>query len=266
MENIENYKKIITHPGKFHADEVLAIGLLNYLGINVDIERKVDITEEEFNDPKVLILDVGRRFEAEKGNFDHHQNTDLPATNILILNHFGEKYLDYSISEILISKMKEKLFSRVDLIDRGVVTNHNQSEFNSLISMMNFMDNGFYVAKGMARDVISGLVSVCENEINGIKLWEKCLKLKGIVILNDGEFISNWKEFASKENIIFQIYKNDRGSYSLTTIDSKLYPITENTTQLFLHNAKFTATYKTKVEAINDATWLVKKYTKNKKS
>lgn len=80
-------KKIIVHGGNAHLDEVAACALAiaaqkicmpseerNLMPV---IERR-DPAVEELEDPEILVLDVGGRYEPEKGNFDHHQ---LPREN-----------------------------------------------------------------------------------------------------------------------------------------------------------------------------------------
>ncbi len=62
---------IIVHGGRAHMDDYLAAGLARHLW-EVPIERR-DPAEEELEDPKIIVLDVGGRLEPEKNNFDHHQ-------------------------------------------------------------------------------------------------------------------------------------------------------------------------------------------------
>lgn len=64
--------KIITHPGQAHNDEFLAIAVLCAHTSVLSIERR-EPTQEELEDPRVLVVDIGGRHEPEKGNFDHHQ-------------------------------------------------------------------------------------------------------------------------------------------------------------------------------------------------
>jgi len=59
------------------------------------------------------VLDIGGRLESEKGNFDHHQNENITATNMLILNHFCN-------DEKLKVLLRKQLFSYVDAVDRGI--------------------------------------------------------------------------------------------------------------------------------------------------
>lgn len=86
-------KKIITHGGNAHLDDLMACAIAlvdrTWGGLEngrtdtmeaaladacegVVIERR-DPTEDELANPHVLVLDVGGRYETEKGNFDHHQ-------------------------------------------------------------------------------------------------------------------------------------------------------------------------------------------------
>ena len=78
--------KIITHSGHAHRDEFVAVSLL--LGSRArsgqawatPIERR-NPTLEELENPDVLCVDIGERFEVEKGNLDHHQlGRDEPPT------------------------------------------------------------------------------------------------------------------------------------------------------------------------------------------
>ena len=85
--------KIITHGGNAHLDDIMACALVlvdrtwNYLenGNNVSLEKALyessenvvierrEPTAEELENKEILVLDVGGRYEPEKGNFDHHQ-------------------------------------------------------------------------------------------------------------------------------------------------------------------------------------------------
>ena len=93
-------KKIITHAGIFHADEITAIAFMRLMGIDVPIECKFQISQEEINDPEVWILDVGMVQDFKNHNFDHHHPTqkESPATNKLILDYFYQNgYIDEQI-------------------------------------------------------------------------------------------------------------------------------------------------------------------------
>ena len=86
-------KKIITHGGNAHLDDLMACAIAlvdrtwGYLenghdvslvralckaSDDVVIERR-DPTEDELENPHVLVLDVGGHYRPDLGNFDHHQ-------------------------------------------------------------------------------------------------------------------------------------------------------------------------------------------------
>jgi uncharacterized UPF0160 family protein len=68
-----NYRLIIVHPGVFHADDALAVAILFFVvGRRLPVERR-NPTDEELDDPEVIVVDVGGRFDVRTRCFDHHQ-------------------------------------------------------------------------------------------------------------------------------------------------------------------------------------------------
>jgi hypothetical protein len=124
---------IVTHPGSAHRDEFMACCLAIAAGKCGRIERR-DSTDEDLNDPNVIVLDQGGRHEPALMNFDHHQlpRDAAPTCSItLILPYLGidvEKarsiwgWLEFS--ELLDSKgpfaTAEKLGSTPDALFAGV--------------------------------------------------------------------------------------------------------------------------------------------------
>jgi hypothetical protein len=84
-----SYDTIITHPGGAHKDEFLACCfLLNWNP--VAIERR-EPTQEDLDNPRCAVVDIGHRHEPQKGNFDHHQfpREHPPACALsLVLKHY----------------------------------------------------------------------------------------------------------------------------------------------------------------------------------
>ena len=124
---------IVTHPGSAHRDEFMACCLAIAAGKCGRIERR-DSTDEDLNDPNVIVLDQGSRHEPALLNFDHHQfgrDADPACSITLILPYLGidvEKarsiwgWLEFS--ELLDSKgpfaTAEKLGSTPDALFAGV--------------------------------------------------------------------------------------------------------------------------------------------------
>lgn len=92
-------QKILTHSGKFHADDVFAIAILKiYFNnkISVTRSRQLDIVEK-FKKEDSILVDVGREYNLEKKIFDHHQeggagqrDNGIPYASVgLIWKHYG---------------------------------------------------------------------------------------------------------------------------------------------------------------------------------
>lgn len=70
---LNQIKRIITHPGSCHFDELCACALImGALNKVIPISRSLPTTDE-LNDPSVACVDVGRSYDPSKNNFDHHQ-------------------------------------------------------------------------------------------------------------------------------------------------------------------------------------------------
>jgi uncharacterized UPF0160 family protein len=78
---------IATHDGSFHADEVFAIAALGLLGTPVEVVRTRD---REALAQADLRVDVGFRYDASTGDFDHHQRDfDTARANGVRYASFG---------------------------------------------------------------------------------------------------------------------------------------------------------------------------------
>lgn len=81
----------ITHSGKAHRDEFLALCVFASLDPGLTILRR-DPTAEELSDSEIWCIDVGLRFEPELHNFDHHQMDPKESQTCaltLVLQHLG---------------------------------------------------------------------------------------------------------------------------------------------------------------------------------
>jgi hypothetical protein len=95
-------KYIVAHGGAAHLDDAMACALAmagkgspiacdppvaSWSGV-LPIERR-DPTDRELEDPEVLVIDVGGRYEPAKGNFDHHQfpKGDSRCAMLLLASH-----------------------------------------------------------------------------------------------------------------------------------------------------------------------------------
>lgn len=79
--------KIVVHPGNAHGDDFFACCVLASK-FCAPIERR-EPTQDDLDDPDILVLDVGGRYEPEKLNFDHHQDLTIPCSFVLVLQWLG---------------------------------------------------------------------------------------------------------------------------------------------------------------------------------
>ncbi|XP_059170286.1 MYG1 exonuclease-like isoform X2 [Physella acuta] len=141
-------KKIGTHNGTFHCDEVLACFMLTHL----DEYKDAEIVRSR--DPKVLdtcdiVVDVGGVYDPSKHRYDHHQRSFNESMNSLnpdkkwvtklssaglIYYHFGmdivakvlELPTDDNVVKVVYDKVYENFVEEIDGIDNGI--NHSDGE------------------------------------------------------------------------------------------------------------------------------------------
>ena len=149
---------VITHDGKFHADDIVAIGLLSIIK-KVDVARTRDLREIPEN---ALILDVGGRYDGKR-YFDHHQGLEQKrnsgssyASAGLIWKHFYSQILEkFNIisdeEKKIIYKKIDIIIEEVDKIDNGETI---QNSYN-LTKMVDSFDVGNDINKDFLRAVDS---------------------------------------------------------------------------------------------------------------
>ncbi len=260
------YKKIITHSGAFHADEILAIVTVFLFYKKLPVERTYDF-ENYLEDPEVLVLDIGRKYEPGKGNFDHHQSEGLQATNIMVLDYFCT---NPDIRSILL----KNLYQYVSHVDRGLIIEGNDKaeflmpSFSSIIRNMNHMEqNGFEKALELATSILNAFVAGANKIIEGRKLWSGLEFAEGYAVQQTTEKIVGWQDLAAGQEIIFLITPNLRGGYQIISRDSEKYPIEKVDEgiykQTYRHNTGFLAVYEDLDAAINHTRKMIVKIKNN---
>lgn len=154
--------KCLTHGGTIHADEKLAIAWLElHYGQEAEVIFSYNPTPEQLADPELHVLDVGKTYDKKSNNRDHHQDGNLPATNLMVLRDFPHPI------EAVNSAMEEWLFGYVDRVDRGEIVEKGKGAItlNTLIRMVNSVpgldDVGRHeAAMNLIRPILSGLVGM----------------------------------------------------------------------------------------------------------
>jgi hypothetical protein len=256
--------KIITHGGAYHADEISAIALfavLNDLEVKVYtpmgimqqlnhdaatvmlladksedtvvIERKFNIEEAEFLDSSILVLDIGKKYDLENGNLDHHQDGTLHASNLMMCDYLCMMGEDAK----LIDKLKSLLFNRISDVDRGIAKSDSW-EFNAIIRSC----KTFGEALKLAVQVITNVIQDIEKSFKDEERFDKLEIIGNTIICIEQPVILGWKELAP-ESVNYMLCNNIRGGFNLISKNSKKFNIPVMDTQDFRHASGFMAVY-----------------------
>jgi uncharacterized UPF0160 family protein len=254
-------RKIITHDGGFHTDDIFAVSLLLLIEPNALVERKRDISEDEFEDPSIVIVDVGGRYQPELNNFDHHQNTeevkDFAAFGLVSQKYlpkfiFGNK--DYINS--VMQNVQQNLITPIDKWDNGKVQKQVPDDVIPLQQMFRVIQevndpSSFQVATYIAQQIIKGYVRTASKVVDSEIIWARGVtNEQNIKIMND--FCMIWKLRAKQSKIYYAVWPEDENTFVVSTIDSETYPIANYQTpsRIFLHKSLFIAKYSNLADAI----------------
>lgn len=115
-------KKIVTHDGPFHADEVFGVAVLKLLYPEAKVIRS---REQKYLDSADFKVDVGNKYDPQENFYDHHQkgfeemrsNGIYYASSGLVWRHFGRELVD---SNRAFDIVDEKLLQPIDALDAGM--------------------------------------------------------------------------------------------------------------------------------------------------
>lgn len=126
--------KVYTHSQQFHVDELMAIALLDtyvFKGQQYEVIRTRDAAQiaAAKNDDKTFVIDVGKEYNPEKLNFDHHQNdANLFWSNGVPYSSCGlvwkwlrdTKVLDQKMNIETMNRIEKELILKIDKHDNGI--------------------------------------------------------------------------------------------------------------------------------------------------
>lgn len=126
---------IVTHSGSFHTDEIFATALIKRF-INSDIElirtRDDELLDQYTKDPSIWVIDVGRSYNENMRNFDHHQasfnrcwkNTSTPYSSCGLVWSYLKKegLLSKHYPDEVIKIVEDRLIIKIDMHDNRIAT------------------------------------------------------------------------------------------------------------------------------------------------
>ncbi len=228
-------KKIVTHSGNFHTDEVFACAVLSILHDGeVEIVRSRDHEVWATGD---YVVDVGGVYDAKKGRFDHHQEggagnreNGIPYSSLgLVWKEFGERLAGSSYAARMIDK---RLAQPVDAGDNGFETFGVRGEvapyilqdvigaFRPAWDEKRTEDEGFFEAVDIAKKILAREIVRTRSEEEGKRRAEEAYAKaedKSIIILEDHY---PWYEALGSRPEPIYVVKPDRGAGSKWKIEA----------------------------------------------
>lgn len=185
--------QIITHSQRFHADEIMAIVLLelyyfNNEKYNIIRTRDIEIIKKGQSCNNTFVIDVGLIFDTEKLNFDHHQKdnslvwsdgTPLSSCGMVWKWLRDNKYLHQKMNEETMDCVEEELIKHIDAQDNGI-RKWNDGSFISLYNRKhddtNVQDKQFLRAIKAAKDYFINFFYDLRAKMKSEKEIFKCIK------------------------------------------------------------------------------------------
>ena len=240
--------KVVTHDGTFHTDEVFAIALLKkFVNSNLEIIRTRDenILDEAKADKRTFIVDVGRDYNYNMKNFDHHQrefnktweNDGILFSSCGLVWDFLKKrgYLK-KYSKFTLLNIEKKLIKKIDAHDNGQCfwsisnmikicnrENNTMSDFEKALGLARtYLDNIFYQENHYDKlnDIFKKDLEIYENDKifvssisnNSSFLKHLSQKTNAYILIyeqKDGNNLSRWYSKAITKHKFCNIEKND---------------------------------------------------------
>ena len=297
--------KIVTHDGTFHTDELVAIALLRkfVLSKNVEIIRTRD--EEKIQkyllDKNVYVVDVGRKFEENLKNFDHHQRSfNEKWEDGIVLSSCGlvwryikrrgylKKYDRRSIKNI-----EERIIKKIDLHDNGFGRwtfahifsafnreNSSMEDFNKALEMASYyIENILYQEKLNEKNEIifnNDFDKYQDEEIffsqisikNGYLLKKLANETKALVFIyksNEHDDEERWYIKSIKRD--FEEQDEPIGALAPENLRGLSYKVLTEQTGIkgavFVHRSGHMAVFKSKKSAVKFANIMIENYHQN---
>ena len=212
-----------------------------------EFERKFQVSEFELADPEIIVIDMGRSYDPDLGNFDHHQDPNLPASNLLILRHFVPEGRFRDLLE-------QYLFQYISDCDLGGEKS-NAPTLTSIIRGLNNLKqtNSYDLAFRAAQTALLSAIATAESRIESEGRWAEVEKIGKVAITDSTQHIVGWHELAETDGVLLLVTPNQRGGYQITSRSTDIFVVPEDSRQTFRHNSGFLAAYATKEDAIDHA-------------
>lgn len=206
--------KVYTHSQQFHVDELIAIALLDtylFQGERYEVirTRNKDEIEKAKKEEKTFVIDVGKEYNPDLLNFDHHQSdhqlfwpNGVPYSSCGLVWKWlkDKKILNQKMNAETMEKIEKELIIKIDKHDNGI-EDWNEGTFLLLYNRKSedpkSQDIQFNRALKTAKDYYINFFAYIRGHMQAEKEIKKSIKdseqYKDLVICN-----SNIKDCAKK--------------------------------------------------------------------
>ena len=226
-----------THDGRFHADEIFALGVLYLYYPDLEIVRSRDENVYKNAD---IIVDVGHVYDPDRLIFDHHQRSfTLKRKSGIPYASFGLVWKQYGESLCGLSKTAEYIDSAIvqaiDADDNGIEIYKTKFEgvgFHTLSDIIDsfvprYVDDdkvkiGFDRALNFAIAYMKRQIKLAKElfEIAIPNIRKAIKKANDPRILIFAEFDKTWLNFIARESeeALFVIFPTHRKTYAIRSV------------------------------------------------
>ncbi len=246
---------VVTHPAPHHADEAMAVVILNIVEGNVNVLRTRNPKEiEEAVASHATICDVGGVYDPETNRFDHHQRdfveTREDGTKYSSAGLIWKKYgvaacvrlTGCSLNQAKAASVKvdEMLIKGIDAIDNGqVATNEGTMSISQAISILNpnwdepNRDGYFLEACQITETILTRTIMSCVATVRGQDTVEAAIEASEDSIVILPQFIGGWIETVTRStnpkaaNLLYGVFRNLQGQWNVQAIPPAGQPMAQ---------------------------------------
>jgi uncharacterized UPF0160 family protein len=220
-----NSKKLITHNGSFHADDIFACATLCLmLEKNGETFEIIRTRDEEIIKTGDYVFDLGGIYDSKQNKFDHHQPGGAgKRENGIEYSSFGLVWKKLGIeicgNQKIVDIIDKKLVAPVDAFDNGIDLVTNNYEVSPY-----FIEHAFISMQPTWRE---GSLSENEMFFKSVEIAKEILKREIIqtqdAVLAEESVISIYKNSSDKKIIVLD--KNYPCEYVLNNFPEPLFVI-----------------------------------------
>lgn len=225
--------RIVTHNGRFHTDDLLAVSALLMKFPESEVVRSRD---EKVIEAADIVVDVGHIHDPKKLRFDHHQpggagehHNSIPYASFgLVWKEFGDE-LCGSLEAMKI--VEESIVMPVDAIDNGVsISNPIYSGVNSYsvgdyfetfnygLESLEEYDKAFSKALLLAQDFLAREIRAAQDTVldwRDVKMIYQEAEDKRLITLPRN---MHWKKVLIPTDALFVIFSRSDGDWGIRAI------------------------------------------------